>query len=757
MAQNNIRPYGGQKYTEQETSDFIDEVKNRTDSVQNGYDSIDSLATKVKAIETGAITLGETSTTAYRGDRGKTSYDHSQETSGNPHSVTKTEVGLGNVDNTSDADKPVSTAQREAIGDLQTQLDAAIFESVKVYDSLADAQAVDPKPADGTVFQVSEATDSNNAGYYSFQSSEPGGTRFERYNLKPEDIGIETINAGTNILEELQGIPVTNTEIWGEGFLRNNGIPFAGSGWYYSKNFIKAYPGLYEVNIRLEGNARLIAYDANYNIVDVISNETNPTVYIFQIQLPASTEWIKISHNDVDTSYLRADFLQNANIPTNNVFTTPIFVNLKKEETKEELGFLRKAPGTNFLQELADSQITDTEIWGEGFLRDNGIPFAYSGWYYSKKYYRIEPGEYEMYILFSGSARVLLYNADYELVSNIENVSDPVSYYFPSVIIPENVRFIRISINTSNPSTTRINNKNEVIQKESPFPTTGGVKNNSTIPLNGKSIVTTISRIFRDANPPKPRIPIVSFISDDGRYGNDEWYIPILDEKGIKSTFAIVSSWTDDVEQDAFTSARIKELSQQGHDIAGHTHTHPNLTTLTLNEVEDQLRKCRTYLESLGVEPEMFVAPFGGTNPDIDKIIRQYFKADFITLGQVNTPPIDSYKITRISFDASENGVSTLQECKDAVDLAVQNNAWVIFAVHPQYPEYREGYNTYWQERQNELRELIDYIQGLEVPILTAKQAFKLYGNPVQLGNKRLDSRYYALGMDGTEEGNYFD
>src|SRR5690554_3626539 len=178
MAQNNIRPYGGKKYTEQETSDFIDEVKNRTDSAQNGYDSIDDLATKVKTVETGVITLGDT-------------------------------------------------------------LDAAIFESVKVYDSLADAQAVDPKPADGTVFQVSEATDSNNAGYYSFQSSEPGGTRFERYNLKPEDIGIETINAGTNILEELQGIPVTNTEIWGEGFLRNNGIPFAGSGWYYSKNFIK--------------------------------------------------------------------------------------------------------------------------------------------------------------------------------------------------------------------------------------------------------------------------------------------------------------------------------------------------------------------------------------------------------------------------------------------------------------------------------------------------------------------------------------
>lgn len=37
----------------------------------------------------------------------------------NPHSVTKEQVGLGNVNNTSDANKPVSTAQAEAIADAK--------------------------------------------------------------------------------------------------------------------------------------------------------------------------------------------------------------------------------------------------------------------------------------------------------------------------------------------------------------------------------------------------------------------------------------------------------------------------------------------------------------------------------------------------------------------------------------------------------------------------------------------------------------
>ena len=56
-----------------------------------------------------SLALGETSSTAYRGDRGKIAYDHSQVT----HD--KTLVGLGNVDNTSDLNKPISTATQTAL------------------------------------------------------------------------------------------------------------------------------------------------------------------------------------------------------------------------------------------------------------------------------------------------------------------------------------------------------------------------------------------------------------------------------------------------------------------------------------------------------------------------------------------------------------------------------------------------------------------------------------------------------------------
>lgn len=61
-----------------------------------------------------SIQLGETSSTAYRGDRGKIAYDHSQ-TVGNPHNLTKATLNIENVDNTSDIAKPISIATQTAL------------------------------------------------------------------------------------------------------------------------------------------------------------------------------------------------------------------------------------------------------------------------------------------------------------------------------------------------------------------------------------------------------------------------------------------------------------------------------------------------------------------------------------------------------------------------------------------------------------------------------------------------------------------
>lgn len=72
-----------------------------------------------------SLGLGETSSTAYPGSKGKKNADdiaaHKIDYS-NPHRVTKVQVGLGNVDNTSDLDKPVSNAAKTEFDSVKTRM-----------------------------------------------------------------------------------------------------------------------------------------------------------------------------------------------------------------------------------------------------------------------------------------------------------------------------------------------------------------------------------------------------------------------------------------------------------------------------------------------------------------------------------------------------------------------------------------------------------------------------------------------------------
>lgn len=89
-----------------------------------------------------SLALGETSSTAYRGDRGKIAYDHSQKTSGNPHNVTKSDIGLGNVGNF----KAVSTVASQGLTDTEkanarANIDAGTSNFSGSYNDLSDTPA----------------------------------------------------------------------------------------------------------------------------------------------------------------------------------------------------------------------------------------------------------------------------------------------------------------------------------------------------------------------------------------------------------------------------------------------------------------------------------------------------------------------------------------------------------------------------------------------------------------------------------------
>jgi len=736
-------------------------------------------------------------------------------------------------------------------------------------------------------------------------------------------IGIDDIPTGYNILQNLENSDIENSDIWGIGYFHENGSIVNSSGWRYSKDFIKAFPGLYNCAIWLGGNACIIAYDADFNFIASIANpNTEPPIsYTFNISLPENTAYIRVSTTisvENPTFPLSAKTTEENIDITNDVFETPSGVNQKIAESKttiinevnekfSKFGLDVIPIGTNFVEELTNSDLTDTEIWATGFLRGDGTINTSENWLHTVKYYSIPAGgSYRLVARISGNASVLIYDENKFVISVITNPSGIVldtqlnlpenaryireSYqgnqegllsllltnneeiyvnnlstedistevipagtnfveeltnsnladteiwapgfltyygsiavigdwfhsvkYYPipsggsyrilarvsgnakvliydvnkfviqvigddivggaldvDVVLHENARFIRESYQGSQEGVAGlklINNTDILVNNQSIELTNAIGINNTSTAVSGYAVANNIITTYKLQNPAKPRIPIVSFISDDGRWGNDEWYIPILDSKNVKSSFAVVTGWFDN--GDAFSRQRVKELYDLGHDIAGHTNQHRSMINLVNNygieELDNDLMLCKTSLMSLGIDSPMFIAPFGERSTETDRIVRRYFETDFITSiwgtsvedgTAINLPPLDRYLINRVSFDSYPNMDLRIEYLKDAVDACVNTNGWLIFAIHPHYPEYSETHNpSGYQQRRNELIELIDYIQSLGIPILTAKEAYNIWKNPVDVGNIRLDEKYYSLGMDGTEAGTLF-
>lgn len=95
-------------------------VQGLANEITNRTNAINALRTELKTYVDGLIADTGSDVTAL-----ETKVNNHIANKSNPHTVTKTQVGLGNVNNTSDADKPVSTAQATAIADAKAAGTAA--------------------------------------------------------------------------------------------------------------------------------------------------------------------------------------------------------------------------------------------------------------------------------------------------------------------------------------------------------------------------------------------------------------------------------------------------------------------------------------------------------------------------------------------------------------------------------------------------------------------------------------------------------
>lgn len=85
--------------------------------------------------------------------------------------------------------------------------------------------------------------------------------------------------------------------------------------------------------------------------------------------------------------------------------------------------------------------------------------------------------------------------------------------------------------------------------------------------------------------------------------------LALLDAGGTKATFFIVGDWCD-----KYPDA-VARIADAGHELGSHSDTHPDMTTLSREQIERQLGESRRNIESASGKPvRLFRAPSGAYN-----------------------------------------------------------------------------------------------------------------------------------------------
>ena len=187
--------------------------------------------------------------------------------------------------------------------------------------------------------------------------------------------------------------------------------------------------------------------------------------------------------------------------------------------------------------------------------------------------------------------------------------------------------------------------------------------------------------------PPPPPPPagftegMVSLTLDDSWESQYVNALPILQAANIKATFFFSTTM---IEQGWFlfmTPAMVLDIAAKGHEIGGHTHTHPDLTTISADSVNKELTISKDYLQTLtGKAVTSFAYPYGNSNSTVQTLLQNtgYTSARTVVYSSQNLATTPKYSLFSMCIEPT----NTVPVVKAAIDDAIANKRWFILCFH---------------------------------------------------------------------------
>jgi peptidoglycan/xylan/chitin deacetylase (PgdA/CDA1 family) len=120
----------------------------------------------------------------------------------------------------------------------------------------------------------------------------------------------------------------------------------------------------------------------------------------------------------------------------------------------------------------------------------------------------------------------------------------------------------------------------------------------------------------------------VALTFDDG-YVDHAPVARVLHELEIRATFFLITGLKQLKGRPLLTShpELIREMSEMGHEIGSHTLSHPNLLNTTDNQLEEELRESKSYLQALlGHEILGLAYPYGKFDERVKNAAARHYK-----------------------------------------------------------------------------------------------------------------------------------
>ena len=164
-------------------------------------------------------------------------------------------------------------------------------------------------------------------------------------------------------------------------------------------------------------------------------------------------------------------------------------------------------------------------------------------------------------------------------------------------------------------------------------------------------------KMLRHNSPLPDRTVVITF--DDGFRGVYDNAFPVLQRFGMTATVFLAVGESPRVassqrlpsfnERSLMSWEEIRTMRDAGINFGAHTLTHPDLTRLSPDRMEAEVRGSREIIEtSLGIRPDSFAYPYGRYNTRVRDIVRKYYQcACSDTLGMA-TSASDMFAVERI-------------------------------------------------------------------------------------------------------------